>query len=174
MAQVKTIKSVPMTIPYTEGTIEVQGEGIMNLSVLEQYNQTAAEPLKNARNAAAGALRNLNPKVTAERKLNAYFYNVGYSDGITFADHKEMMDFLRENRLKVNPYIFYFEQFDDVMEQLADIEKRRSELDYLIDGAVVKVTDFRIREVLGYTDKFPAGQSLTNSKRKKPRPCCSR
>lgn len=155
LAQVKTIKSVPMTIPYTEGTIEVQGEGIMNLSVLEQYNQTAAEPLKNARNAAAGALRNLNPKVTAERKLNAYFYNVGYSDGITFADHKEMMDFLRENRLKVNPYIFYFEQFDDVMEQLADIEKRRSELDYLIDGAVVKVTDFRIREVLGYTDKFP-------------------
>ncbi|MEK4981398.1 NAD-dependent DNA ligase LigA [Bacillus sp. FSL K6-6540] len=155
LAQVKTIKSVPMTIPYAEGTIEVQGEGIMNLSVLEQYNQTAAEPLKNARNAAAGALRNLNPKVTAERKLNAYFYNVGYSDGITFADHKEMMDFLRENRLKVNPYIFYFEQFDDVMEQLADIEKRRSELDYLIDGAVVKVTDFRIREVLGYTDKFP-------------------
>lgn len=155
LAQVKTIKSVPMTIPYAEGTIEVQGEGIMNLSVLEQYNQTAAEPLKNARNAAAGALRNLNPKVTAERKLNAYFYNVGYSDGITFADHKEMMDFLRENRLKVNPYIFYFEQFDDVMEQLADIEKRRSELDYLIDGAVVKVTDFRIRDVLGYTDKFP-------------------
>lgn len=155
LAQVKTIKSVPMTIPYTEGRIEVQGEGIMNLSVLEQYNQTAAEPLKNARNAAAGALRNLNPKVTAERKLNAYFYNVGYSDGITFADHKEMMDFLRENRLKVNPYIFYFEQFDDVMEQLADIEKRRSELDYLIDGAVVKVTDFRIREALGYTDKFP-------------------
>ncbi|MEC0258413.1 NAD-dependent DNA ligase LigA [Paenibacillus lautus] len=155
LAQVKTIKSVPMTIPYTEGTIEVQGEGIMNLSVLEQYNQTAAEPLKNARNAAAGALRNLNPKVTAERKLNAYFYNVGYSDGITFDDHKEMMDFLRENRLKVNPYIFYFEQFDDVMEQLADIEKRRSELDYLIDGAVVKVTDFRIREALGYTDKFP-------------------
>lgn len=155
LSQVKTIKSVPMTIPYTEGTIEVQGEGIMNLSVLDKYNQTAAEPLKNARNAAAGALRNLNPKVTAERKLNAYFYNVGYSDGITFADHKEMMDFLRENRLKVNPYIFYFEQFDDVMEQLADIEKRRSELDYLIDGAVVKVTDFRIREALGYTDKFP-------------------
>ncbi|MFE9277978.1 NAD-dependent DNA ligase LigA [Paenibacillus glucanolyticus] len=155
LPQVKTIKSVPLTIPYDEGTIEVQGEGIMNLSVLEKYNQIAAEPLKNARNAAAGALRNLSPKVTAERKLNAYFYNVGYSDGITFADHKEMMDFLRENRLKVNPYIFYFEQFDDVMEQLADIEKRRSELDYLIDGAVVKVTDFRIREALGYTDKFP-------------------
>lgn len=155
LAQVKTIKSVPLTIPYSEGTIEVQGEGIMNLSVLDNYNKTAAEPLKNARNAAAGALRNLNPKVTAERKLNAYFYNVGYSDDITFGDHKEMMDFLRDNRFKVNPYIFYFENFDDVMEQLADIEARRSELDYLIDGAVLKVTDIRTREALGYTDKFP-------------------
>ena len=155
LAQVKTIKSLPLMIPYTEGTIEVQGEGIMNLSVLADYNKTAAEPLKNARNAAAGALRNLNPKVTAERRLSAYFYNVGYSDDITFKDHKEMMDFLRENRFKVNPYIFYFENFDDVMEQLADIEARRSELDYLIDGAVLKVTDIRIREALGYTDKFP-------------------
>lgn len=155
LPQVKTIKSVPLTIPYTGGTIEVQGEGIMNLSVLEEYNKTAAEPLKNARNAAAGALRNLNPKVTAERKLSAFFYNIGYSDAISFRDHREMMAFLQENRFKVNPYIFYFEQFDDVMEQLADIEKRRSELDYLIDGAVVKVTDFRTREVLGYTDKFP-------------------
>ncbi|UNK18007.1 NAD-dependent DNA ligase LigA [Paenibacillus sp. N3/727] len=155
LAQVKTIKSLPLTIPYTEGTIEVQGEGIMNLSVLEDYNKKAAEPLKNARNAAAGALRNLNPKVTAERRLSAYFYNVGYSDDITFNDHKEMMDFLRDNRFKVNPYIFYFENFDDVMEQLADIEARRSELDYLIDGAVLKVTDIRTREALGYTDKFP-------------------
>ncbi|MGM1050173.1 MAG: NAD-dependent DNA ligase LigA [Bacillota bacterium] len=155
LAQVKTIKSLPLMIPYTEGTIEVQGEGIMNLSVLEDYNKKAAEPLKNARNAAAGALRNLNPKMTAERRLSAYFYNVGYSDDITFNDHKEMMDFLRDNRFKVNPYIFYFENFDDVMEQLADIEGRRSELDYLIDGAVLKVTDIRTREVLGYTDKFP-------------------
>ncbi|HWO52772.1 MAG TPA: NAD-dependent DNA ligase LigA [Paenibacillus cookii] len=155
LAQVKTIKSVPLTIPYTEGTIEVQGEGIMNLSVLEKYNQTAAEPLKNARNAAAGALRNLNPKVTAERKLSAFFYNVGYSDNIRFDSHKEMMDFLRDNHFKVNPYIFYFENFDDVTKQLEDIQERRAGLDYLIDGAVVKIVDMRTREALGYTDKFP-------------------
>ena len=91
--QVKTIRSVPLTIPFTNGTIEVQGEGIMQLSVLAKYNETAAEPLKNARNAAAGALRNLNPKITAERKLNAFFYNVGYADGVSFADHQEMMQF---------------------------------------------------------------------------------
>ncbi|WP_160044165.1 NAD-dependent DNA ligase LigA [Paenibacillus sp. USDA918EY] len=155
LAQVKTIKSVPLTIPYQDGTIEVQGEGIMNLSVLEKYNQTAAEPLKNARNAAAGALRNLNPKVTAERKLSAFFYNVGYSDNIRFESHKEMMDFLRDNHFKVNPYISYFENFDDVTKQLEDIQERRAGLDYLIDGAVVKIVDMRTREALGYTDKFP-------------------
>ncbi|MED5021035.1 NAD-dependent DNA ligase LigA [Paenibacillus chibensis] len=155
LAQVKTIKSVPLSIPYKEGTIEVQGEGIMNLSVLESYNQTAAEPLKNARNAAAGALRNLNPKTTAERRLSAFFYNVGYSDNIRFDSHKEMMDFLRDNHFKVNPYITYFTRFDDVMEQLQDIQERRSSLDYLIDGAVIKIVDMRTREALGYTDKFP-------------------
>ncbi|MFB5763883.1 NAD-dependent DNA ligase LigA [Paenibacillus medicaginis] len=155
LPQIKTIKSVPLQIPFTSGTIEVQGEGIMNLSVLAKYNETAVEPLKNARNAAAGALRNLNPKVTAERKLSAFFYNVGYADGIRFANHQEMMGFLRENHFKVNPYVTYFEEFDDVMEQLAEIEANRSKLDYLIDGAVVKITDMRTREVLGYTDKFP-------------------
>lgn len=155
LAQVKTIKSVPLKIPFTEGVIEVQGEGIMNLSVLADYNTRAAEPLKNARNAAAGALRNLNPKTTAERRLNAFFYNVGYSEGVSFANHQEMMDFLRNNKFKVNPYLTYCDNFDDVTEQLAGIEETRSSLDYLIDGAVIKITDFRIREVLGYTDKFP-------------------
>lgn len=155
LAQVKTIKSVPLTIPFKDGVIEVQGEGIMNLSVLADYNTRAAEPLKNARNAAAGALRNLNPKTTADRRLNAFFYNVGFAEGAEFADHQEMMDFLRNNKFKVNPYLTYCNDFDDVTEQLAGIEESRSSLDYLIDGAVIKVTDFRIREVLGYTDKFP-------------------
>lgn len=155
LAQVKTIKSVPLTIPYQEGTIEVQGEGIMNLSVLARYNETAVEPLKNARNAAAGALRNLNPRTTAERKLNAFFYNVGYSDGVQFADHREMMEFLRSNRFKVNPYVTYHTDFAQLILELHNIVDQRSTLDYLIDGAVIKVTDMRTREVLGYTDKFP-------------------
>ncbi|WP_018753859.1 NAD-dependent DNA ligase LigA [Paenibacillus sanguinis] len=155
LAQVKTIKSVPLSIPYAEGTIEVQGEGIMNLSVLAKYNETAAEPLKNARNAAAGALRNLNPRTTAERKLSAFFYNVGYTDGLRFRNHREMMDFLKDNRFKVNPYVTYHDNFAEVMEELRLIVERRSGLDYLIDGAVIKLTDMRTREVLGYTDKFP-------------------
>lgn len=155
LAQVKTIKSVPLTIPFTAGTIEVQGEGIMNLSVLAKYNETAAEPLKNARNAAAGALRNLNPRTTAERKLNAYFYNVGYSDGIRFTSHQEMVAFLKENRFKVNPHVTYHDSFQEVIDILHTIVDKRSSLDYLIDGAVIKITDMRTREVLGYTDKFP-------------------
>ncbi|CAH8248971.1 NAD-dependent DNA ligase LigA [Paenibacillus melissococcoides] len=155
LPQVKTIRSIPLTIPYKEGTIEVQGEGLMNLSVLEAYNKTAAEPLKNARNAAAGALRNLNPQVTAQRKLNAFFYNIGYADQLAFQTHQEMMAFLKDNHFKVNPYISYFDSIEAVHAELEQIQERRTTLDYLIDGAVVKITDMRTREVLGYTDKFP-------------------
>ncbi|WP_036592682.1 NAD-dependent DNA ligase LigA [Paenibacillus alvei] len=155
LPQVKTIRSVPLSIPFKEGTIEVQGEGIMNLSVLEAYNETAAEPLKNARNAAAGALRNLNPQVTALRKLSAFFYNVGYADGVAFDNHQEMMQFLKDNQFKVNPYVTYFDTIEQVREELHQIQEQRPSLDYLIDGAVVKLTDMRTREVLGYTDKFP-------------------
>ncbi|MBG9791222.1 NAD-dependent DNA ligase LigA [Paenibacillus dendritiformis] len=155
LPQVKTIRSIPLTIPYKEGTIEVQGEGLMNLSVLEAYNKTAAEPLKNARNAAAGALRNLNPQVTAQRKLNAFFYNIGYADQLAFQTHQEMMAFLKDNHFKVNPYISYFDSIEAVQAELEQIQERRTTLDYLIDGAVVKITDMRTREVLGYTDKFP-------------------
>lgn len=155
LAQVKTIRSIPLTIPYNEGVIEIQGEGIMNLSVLEKYNKTAAEPLKNARNAAAGALRNLNPKVTAERKLNAFFYNVGYTDGLTFQDHQEMVSFLQANRFRVSPFVKFFDSIEAVTQELESIVEMRNTLDFLIDGLVVKINDMRTREVLGYTDKFP-------------------
>ncbi|TCZ70224.1 NAD-dependent DNA ligase LigA [Paenibacillus albiflavus] len=155
LPQVQTIRSIPFEIPYQDGVIEVQGEGIMNLSILEAYNQTAAEPLKNARNAAAGALRNLNPKVTAERKLNAYFYNVGYSNGRKFATHQEMIQFLRDNKFKVSPHIKFMETLEEVIAELNQIAEARKDLDFLIDGGVVKLNDMRTREVLGYTEKFP-------------------
>ncbi len=154
LPQVRTIRTVPLTIPFA-GVIEVQGEGIMHLSVLEAYNQTAAEPLKNARNAAAGALRNQNPKTTAERKLNAFFYNVGYAEGVTFDNHAEMHAFLKENGFLVNSYIAYHDRIEDVIAELEKIGEKREGLDFLIDGAVVKLADMRTREALGYTDKFP-------------------
>jgi len=155
LAQVKTIKSIPLTIPYTGGVIEVQGEGIMTLSALAKYNETAAEPLKNARNAAAGALRNLNPAITAERKLDAFIYHVGYSDAVTFSTHQDMQAFLKENRFKVNPFVVYADHLEALEKELSAIVEKRAELDYLIDGAVIKLTDIKTREALGYTDKFP-------------------
>jgi DNA ligase (NAD+) len=155
LEQVKTIPSIPLEIPYTDGTIEIQGEGLMFLSVLEQYNQTAKEPLKNARNAAAGALRNLDPKVTASRKLDAFFYHIGYSNDITFDRHEQMIDFLKDNRFKISPFIQYGNSMTEVISIIEQITAQRSSYDFLIDGCVVKLTHLKTREVLGYTDKFP-------------------
>lgn len=154
LEQVRTIKSVPLSIPFA-GKMEVQGEGIMLLSALEKYNQTAEEPLKNARNAAAGALRNLDPKVTAKRNLDAFFYNVGFIEGAQLHNHHEMRAFLEENRFKTSPYTKYFTDIEELIDALDEIETHRSSLDYLIDGAVIKLTDFAQRERLGYTDRFP-------------------
>ncbi len=154
LPQVRTIQSVPLSIPFT-GRMEVQGEGIMPLSALKAYNATAEEPLKNARNAAAGALRNLDPRVTASRRLDAYFYNVGYIEGKELRNHQEMREFLAENRFRVSPYTRYFTDMDELIDALDEIETHRGDLDFLIDGAVVKLTDFALRERLGYTDRFP-------------------
>jgi len=154
LAQAKTIRCIPMEIPF-KGRMEVQGECIMRLSTLEKYNETAAEPLKNARNAAAGALRNLDPKVTASRNLDALFYQVGYIEGRSFASQQEMLDFLKENGLPVSPFAGYADTIEGALALVHEIEAQRDSLDFLIDGATIKLTDMRTREVLGNTDKFP-------------------
>ena len=152
--QAKTIKSIPMEIPF-KGRMEVQGEAIMHLSDLEEFNRTAKEPLKNARNACAGALRNLDTKVTASRKIDVFFYNVGYIEGRRFATHTEMIAFLRENHFKVNDFEKLYPDLDGVLEGIREAEKTRDSLDFLIDGMVVKVDDFALRDRLGYTERFP-------------------
>ena len=155
LEQVKTIKSIPLTIPY-KGRIEVQGEGLMKLSVLDEYNEIAEEPLKNARNAAAGALRNLDPKVTAKRKLSAFCYSVGYYEGIKFNTHMEIINFLRENRFPVSDYIKVFDNINDVIEEIGKVkEKELRGLDFLVDGLVIKINNIEVRDLLGYTQKFP-------------------
>ena len=154
LAQVKTIYSVPLSIPF-EGTCEIQGEGIMRLSQLEKYNASAEEPLKNARNGAAGALRNLDPQVTASRHLDAFFYNVGYIEGETLKDQVEMMDFIRRMRLPCPEFMPVFDSIEQAIQAVEEVARRRSELDYLIDGAVVEVVDFATRAALGNTVRFP-------------------
>ena len=153
--QVRTIKSVPLSIPY-KGIIEVQGEGIMTLSALAAYNaREDVTPLKNARNGVAGAIRNLDPKVTADRKLDMVCYNVNYIDKGNFPDGKTMLAFLKENNFKLSDYCKYCSTPEEVMDALDEIEAKRDSLDFLIDGAVVKVDNTAMREELGYTQKFP-------------------
>lgn len=149
--QVKTIKSVPLSIDY-KGVLEVQGEGIMRLSVLEKYNKTAAEPLKNPRNAAAGAIRNLDPKVTAARNLDIIFYHVNYIEDDIIRSQIEAIEFLKANRFKTNR-IEAETDAEKLIEHIDSVDK--SALDFAIDGMVIKVNDYSLREKLGYTDKFP-------------------
>ncbi len=152
--QLLTIRSIPRSIPF-RGKMEIQGECIMRLSVLEEFNKTADEPLKNARNAAAGALRNLDPKVTASRKLDLFCYNVGYIEGKELTNQREMLAFLAENGFPVSPYIRYCHTAEELKREIDLAEQTRGKLDFLIDGMVVKVTDFALRESLGATEKFP-------------------
>lgn len=152
--QVKTIKSIPMTIDF-KGKMEVQAEGIMKKSSLKAYNETAKEPLKNERNAAAGALRNLDTRETARRKLDAFCYNVGYIEGKDFENTYEMLDFLIENKFPVGKIYRKIKSINDIESIVNEITKARDDLDFLIDGIVIKVDDYKLREQLGYTQKFP-------------------
>ena len=154
LPQARTIRSVPLSIPF-KGFMEVQGECIMRLSTLEEYNRTAKEPLKNARNAAAGAIRNLDPAVTAERRLDAYFYQIGTIEGKKLHTQPEMLDFLRENGFPVSEYLGRPKNREELLECIREISRARPTLDYLIDGVLVKVGDFDQREQMGYTDRFP-------------------
>ena len=155
LPQAKTIHSVPRTIPY-RGLIEVQGECIMRLSTLEKYNASHPEaPLKNARNAAAGALRNLDPSVTASRHLDAFFYQVGTIEDPPFHSQPEMLDFLRENGFQVSPFLGSGTGREALEKCIRQIEAERGSLDWLIDGVVIKVGDSALREQMGFTEKFP-------------------
>ena len=154
LPQARTIRSIPLSVPF-RGRMEVHGECFMRISTLEAYNKTAREPLKNPRNAAAGALRNLDPAVTAARRLDACFYDVGYIEGKAFANQREMMDFLRENRFPVSDCEIYCPTLERAIEAVREIEQTRGDLDYMIDGAVLKLCDFATRDALGFTDKFP-------------------
>lgn len=153
-AQVLTIKSFPLVIEY-KGTVEVQGEAIMRLSVLEEYNKTADEPLKNARNAVAGAIRNLDPKVTERRKPEIMFYNVNYMSEGQLNSQEECVEFLKKQGFKVHPFFRVCKGIKQALNSIAEVERTRHDLDILTDGAVVKLNDFERRKELGFTDKFP-------------------
>lgn len=152
-AQVKTISSVPRNISY-KGRIEIQGEGIMRLSALEEYNRRSSEPLKNARNGAAGAIRNLDPAVTADRNLSFMAYNIGFSDR-HFASQSEMHAFLAEEGFETESDFTVLKGVDEAFAFAEKVDGLRHSLDFLIDGVVFKVNDTALRDEIGYTEKFP-------------------
>lgn len=154
LPQARTIRGIPLSIPY-QNLMEIHGECIMCLSVLSQYNRTAEEPLKNARNAAAGALRNLDPKVTASRKLDARFYEVGTIDDPPYTEQSGLNAFIRENGFPTSPLLYEGDNEEEIKARISEVESRRETLDFLIDGVVIKVMDLKTRRFMGYTDKFP-------------------
>lgn len=152
--QVKTIRTVPLTIDY-KGKVIVQGEAIMKLSELSKYNKSATEPLKNARNAAAGAVRNLDPKVTASRNLDVIFYSVNFIDNTEIKSQIEMYNFLKQNKFNVIDKWQLCDNYSQIEEAVKSIDAVRNSLDFLIDGTVIKVNDIAERKLFGYTAKFP-------------------
>ncbi|WP_040212413.1 NAD-dependent DNA ligase LigA [Clostridium polynesiense] len=152
--QAKTINSIPLKINY-DHVMEIHGEAIMTKEAFEKYNENAVVPLKNLRNGAAGALRNLNIKETARRNLSAFFYDIGYNEGRGFKSYEEMLKFIKDKGFPMDAYMKSCSTLDEIKEELAYIEDIRFKLNYDIDGVVIAIDDIETRELLGNTVKFP-------------------
>ncbi|MDU6792178.1 MAG: NAD-dependent DNA ligase LigA, partial [Anaerococcus sp.] len=151
--QVLTIPTIPTKIKE-KSLIEIQGEAVMPLSSLKKYNEENEIPLKNARNAAAGAIRNLDTSQTKKRNLKAYFYQIS-TNSLDFKTEEEKLEFLKDQKLPVYPYKKVIRKFDDIVKEIDFIKEERHHIDVLTDGVVIKVNDVKTQEVLGYTNKFP-------------------
>ncbi len=160
----RTIKAIPLTMRAVDGgrppeTLEVRGEVYMPLTSFQRLTerQLAEEkkPSPNPRNAAAGSLRQLNPNITAERDLSIWVYGVGRRDGLDTKTHSETLEWLREHGFRTNPYAERLETIDEVARACRDWERRRMELDYEIDGIVIKVDSLEQQDRLGALHERP-------------------
>ena len=154
----RTIRSIPLRLPETLPRLIVRGEVYMPRTVFAQLNEAReqnGEPLfANPRNAAAGSLRQLDPKIAAARRLDAVLFNVQYVEGRSFETHSESLDFLEQMRFRVIPRKVCA-SIKEAQEEVAAIGARKGDYPYDIDGAVVKVNSLSERTVLGSTAKFP-------------------
>lgn len=154
----KTIRSIPMTVPNAPARLIVRGEVYMPKKSFEKLNQRQEEEGKplfaNPRNAAAGSLRQLDPKIAAKRGLDILIFNVQLAEGVELFTHAEMLDYLKERQFKVITYkkLSNVQEIDDYV---LSINENRAELACDIDGAVIKVNDLAQRERMGSTAKFP-------------------
>ena len=171
----RTIRSVPLSVPKdAPSRFEVRGEVYMTKSGFEKLNQQrmdAGEPVYvNPRNTAAGSIRQLDPRITAERPLDIFIYGLGYTEVSMPDNHWDAMEYLKSLGFKINPLNAQVENPDAVEDYYKTWEEGREELDYAADGVVVKVNSFGFQQELGYVGreprwaiayKFPAEESTT-------------
>ncbi|MHB0915178.1 MAG: NAD-dependent DNA ligase LigA [Thermoleophilia bacterium] len=163
-ANLRTIGAIPLTLRLAGGeeppaVVEVRGEVYLSLKAFEQLNEervAAGEPaFANPRNAAAGSVRQLDPRVAAGRPLNIWCYQVGYAEGLTLESHSQALAWLTDHGFRVNPFVQRHEDFSEVIAACRAWEERRGELDYDIDGAVVKVDSYAMQDLLGVVGRDP-------------------
>jgi DNA ligase (NAD+) len=157
---IRTIKAIPLRLTGdAPAVIEVRGEVYLPLSGFRELNErlagTTQKLAPNPRNAAAGSLRQKNAAITADRPLSIWVYGVGYRDGVEFETQSAMLAWLREHGLRTNPFAERFESIDDVAAACVEWERRRLELDYEIDGVVIKVDSLDQQRRLGVLHQRP-------------------
>lgn len=155
----RTVRSIPLHINTDLPFLEVRGEVYMPrdtfLDIVKEQELNGEKPFKNPRNAAAGSLRQKNPKITAKRKLDIFVFNIQRITGKALTGHKESLDYLKELGFKTVPFYTPCKNIDEALKEIARIGDIRYTLPFDIDGAVIKVDDFGKREVLGSTAKYP-------------------
>lgn len=154
----KTIRSIPMFLENAPSRLIVRGEVFMPKKIFEKLNnqqEKEGKPLfANPRNAAAGSLRQLDPKIAAKRGLDIYIFNIQLAEGVKFATHKESLDYLKKLKFKVIPHKV-LSDVQKINDEIIAIDASREKLTCDIDGAVIKVDALAMRETFGTTAKFP-------------------
>lgn len=158
-ANLRTIKSIPLRLKTDLPFIEVRGEVYMPREVfcdiVEKQELNGEKPFKNPRNAAAGSLRQKNPKITAERKLDIFVFNIQQIEGKKLSGHYESLEYIKELGFKTIPFFHKFDNIDDALQEIERIGEIRYTLPFDIDGAVIKTDNFEQRKAIGSTSKFP-------------------
>lgn len=156
---IKVIRNVPLKLKKNIPYLEVRGEVYMPKKsfekVVDRQLLNDEKPFKNPRNAAAGSLRQKDSKVTATRGLDIFIFNVQRVEGVTLTSHKQSLDFLKELGFNTVPKYTLVDNIDSAIEEIDKIGEARGDLEFDIDGAVIKVDDFEMRKALGSTAKFP-------------------
>jgi DNA ligase (NAD+) len=155
----RTIPTIPLSIDDAPPLVEVRGEVYMSLSDFAALNERRAQQglstFMNPRNAAAGTIRQLDPRLARERPLSMWCYGVGATEGIGFAGHWEALEWLREHGFRVNGDVRRLDSEEEVVAQCLAWQERRGALDFEIDGVVVKVDDVELQRRLGVVGRDP-------------------